>query len=152
MTVQRDGQRLKEFRAISPVGKRMVARVSARATARNARRFLEAVAAEMPLHASQMDGGSEFMAEFEPSCATRSIPLHILPPRRPQWHGCVERANGTARLEFWNLSDGDLTVAEAGPALADYQRFYNEVRPHSALNSQTPMAYLHRIEHRQPAA
>ncbi len=62
----RYGQHLKEFKAVSPIGKHMVARAHARATAHNAERFLDAVCAEMPheLLSVQVDGGGEFMAEF----------------------------------------------------------------------------------------
>ena len=42
MTVSRDGQVLKELRAVDPVTRIMVCRVFARATARNAKRFLAA--------------------------------------------------------------------------------------------------------------
>ena len=144
MSLSRDGQHLKEFKAVSPIGKHMVARAYARATAHNAERFLGAVRAEMPheLLSVQVDGGSEFMAEFERACATLDIPLYVLPPRRPQFNGCVERANDTTRVEFWNLYDGDLTVTEANRALAEYQHFYNHVRPHQTLDWQTPMEYL----------
>ena len=90
----------------------------------------------------QVDGGSEFMAEFEQACANLDIPLYVLPPRRPQFNGCVERANDNTRVEFWNLYDGNLTVTEANRALADYQHFYNHVRPHQTLDWQTPIEYL----------
>jgi len=144
MSLSRDGRQLKEFKAVSPVGKHLVARAYSRATAHNAERFLDAVRAEMPheLLSVQVDGGSEFMAEFEQACATLDIPLYVLPPRRPQFNGCVERANDTTRVEFWNLYDGDLTVAEANRALAEYQHFYNHVRPHQTLDWQTPIEYL----------
>ena len=36
---------------------------------------------------------------------------------------------------------GGMTVKEAGPALAGYQRFYNHVRPHCALDLMTPIEY-----------
>ena len=42
MTVQRDGQALKEFRAVDPVSRIMMRRVFLRATALNAERFLDA--------------------------------------------------------------------------------------------------------------
>ena len=32
--------------------------------------------------------------------------------------------------------------AAAGPALADYQHFYNHIRPHRTLDMMTPMEYL----------
>jgi hypothetical protein len=144
MTVSRDGQTLKEFRAVCPTSRVMVSRVFSRATARNAARFLDAVLRDMPFPVGsvQVDGGSEFQARFEDACRDRDIPLHVLPPRRPQFNGCVERHNDTARVEFWNLYAGDLTVAAAGGPLADYQRFFNAVRPHRGLDMLTPMQYV----------
>ena len=47
------------------------------------------------------------------ACRNLRIPLYVLPPRRPQFNGCVERANDTTQTEFWNLYDGDFTAADA---------------------------------------
>lgn len=154
MTVSRDGQVLKEFRAVDPVTRIMVCRVFSRATARNARRFLDAVLAEMPFKVSslQADGGSEFMADFEQACAERSLPLFILPPRSPKWNGRVERCNDTVRLEFWSLWDGDLTVSAVSEALARHQRWHNRERPHSALDFATPLEQLAKLQNKQLAA
>ena len=113
MTYAVGGQSLKEFRAACPVSKFMAARVCSRATAGNAKRFLLDILGVLPfpLVSIQVDGGSEFMADFERAREELGIPLHVLPPRRPQWNGCVERANRSARAEFWSLYDGPLTVA-----------------------------------------
>ena len=148
MTYSRDGRALKEFRAVCPVTKFMAARVFSRATAGNAKRFLEAVLEAMPfpVRSIQVDGGSEFMADFERACEAMGIPLHVLPPRRPQWNGCVERANRSARIEFWNLYDGPLTVADVAPRLARHEFFHNYRRPHWALDCRTPNEYLVGIE------
>ena len=48
MLVSREGGTLKEFKATCPIGKQLVARVYSRATAHNARRFLEAVREDLP--------------------------------------------------------------------------------------------------------
>ena len=148
MTYSRDGQVLKEFRAVCPVSKFMVARVFSRATAGNAKRFLLAMVEAMPFPVAsmQVDGGSEFMADFERGCEAQRIPLEVLPPRRPQWNGCVERANRSARIEFWNGCDGPLTVAGVAHRLAEYEFFFNYVRPHTALDCRTPNEYLVAIE------
>ena len=148
MTHTRDGRAIKEFRAICLVTRFMVSRVRSRATARNAGRFLDEALAAFPFAAAsiQVDGGSEFMAEFEDACAGRGIPLHVLPPRRPQWNGHVERANRSARIEFWNRYRGPLTVAGAAGPLAEYEFFHNYVRPHAALEYQTPNEYLVTLE------
>ena len=139
-----EGRALKEFRAACPVSKFMVARVCSRATAGNARRFLMDLvgALPFPLLSIQVDGGSEFMAEFEDACEELGIPLHVLPPRRPQWNGCVERANRSARAEFWSLYDGPLTVEHVAPQLAKYEFFFNYERPHESLAYRTPNEYL----------
>ena len=144
MSVSRDGDTLKEFKATCPIGKQLVVRVYSRATANNARRFLEAVREDLPypLRSIQVDGGGEFRAEFEDACQALNVPLAVLPPKCPQLNGVVERANDSSRTEFWNLYDGNLTVKDAAPALAEYQHFYNHVRPHYALDLLTPMEYL----------
>ena len=81
LSASRESKQLKEFKAVSPVGKQLVARVYSRATARNAKRFLDAVRADLPhdLLSVQVDGGSEFRAAFEQACEALQIPLHVLP-------------------------------------------------------------------------
>ena len=144
LSASRDGKQLKEFKAVSPIGKQMVVQVFSRATARNAKRFLETVRDQLPfpLVSAQVDGGGEFRADFEQACEELNIQLFVLPPKRPQLNGCVERANDTTRVEFWNRYDGDFTVEAANQALDDYQRFYHQVRPHQALDFMTPDEYL----------
>ena len=61
----------------------------------------------MRRNADQVDGGSESMADFEEACYELDIPLlHVLPPRRPQWNGCVERTNRSARAESGTSTTG----------------------------------------------
>ena len=150
MTVSRDGQTLKEFRAVCPISKVMVARVFSRATARNARRFLDTVRRDLPfpvrsinaLLAARVDGGSEFRADFEDACQALETPLKVLPPRRPQFNGVVERGNDTSRVEFWSQYAGELTVRAVEEHLDSYLTFYNTGRPHRRLNMATPMEYV----------
>ena len=138
MTARLDGAELKEFRAVCPFTRRMFARVFSRATAFNARRFFRELLASMRVVSVQVDGGSEFMAEFEAECEKRGIDLAVLPPRRPQWNGCVERANDTSRTEFWSLYVGDMTVENANAEYQEYLRYYNEERPHRGIDMMTP--------------
>ena len=152
MTISRDGSSIKEFRAICPVSRFMVARAFSRATAFNAARFLAVVAEALPvpLESVQVDGGSEFMAGFEDACRNLGVALRVLPPRRPQWNGCVERANRTARIEFWNLLDCDLTVEAVSERLLKREFFYNYLRPHSAIDCRSPNDCLVACEAAQP--
>ena len=81
-------------------------------------------------------------ADFEQGCADRNIPLFAPPQKRPQLKGCVERANGNARVEFRNRYDGDFTVEAANRALDNYRRFQRQIRTHQALDFMTPGEYL----------
>ena len=67
-------------------------------------------------------------------------------PKRPQCNGCVERANRSARIEFWNLYEDPLTVRHIARPLLDYEFFYNYQRPHAALDYRTPNEYLVQLE------
>ena len=78
------------------------------------------------------------MGEFEAECARRSPPLKVLPPRRPQLNGIVERANRTARAECWRLHDGELNCRAMNKTLQAYLEYYNNRRPHRSLGTRTP--------------
>ncbi len=97
------------------------------------------------LKSIQVDGGSEFRDEFEQACEDLGIELYVLPPRKQKWNGCVKRANGTSRYEFYPFYQGSLTVAAVNRELSNYQWTYNHYRPHDALDLMTPMAYYQKL-------
>ena len=73
---------------------------TSRAAASSAKRFLDRLIEQAPLKvkAIQVDGGGEFMADFEHrACEDQDIELCVLPPRSPQLNGCVERLQATYR-------------------------------------------------------
>src|SRR3954453_7286927 len=98
---------VKHFTAYDPVAKWTVALVAGRATARCAAALLDKLIAEVPfrIEGIQVDGGSEFRAEFEDACRERNLCLFVLPPKRPQLNGHVERAQGSWRYEFYGVED-----------------------------------------------
>ncbi len=114
------------------------------ASSRTAANFLDSVQSRypFPIHAIQVDGGSEFMADFEAACAAKGIHLFVLPPRSPKLNGHVERAQRTHTEEFWECYDGDLDLASVRPALRDWEQTYNTIRPHQSLAWLTPAEYL----------
>lgn len=138
------GVERRHFSAVDVVSRWSVAGVRASATAGTARDFLAELEARLPfpVRAIQVDGGSEFMAEFEAACAARQIALFVLPPRSPKLNGHVERVNRTYRTEFWELYDGDLELPPLQEALQTWEAEYNHVRPHQALGYQTPAEHL----------
>ena len=139
---------IKQFTACDPVAKWTCAQAWRRATAHNAKRFLDKLLDHMPftIHAIQVDGGSEFKADFERECRKRGIDLFELPPRSPELNGHVERNDGAWRYEFyatWDLPNDDLDdVNRWIDAFADE---FNTFRPHHALDQQTPAKYLHSL-------
>jgi transposase len=80
------GVERRHFSAVDLISRWSVAGVRSCATAGTARDFLDELDARLPfpIRAIQVDGGSEFMAEFEAACQERGIPLFVLPPRSPQ--------------------------------------------------------------------
>ena len=141
------GFTLKEFKATCPVTGMTFMRTYSRASSRNAKRFLEHLMAQLPydLISVQVDGGSEFRDEFERACEVLGIPLFVLPPRKPKWNGCVERANGTTRYEFYPFYEGPLSIAAVNQKLGVYQDYYNHYRPHDGIGLETPMSYYRQL-------
>ena len=129
------GVSIKHFNAYDPFAKWTVARPCKRATAKNAAEFLDAVLEQMPdpLKAIQIDGGSEFMAEFEQACADKNLPLYVLPPRSPKLNGAVERCNGAWRYEFYACADLPTRIDKIAQMVGAFQNLYNHHRPHAAL-------------------
>jgi transposase InsO family protein len=135
---------IKHFTAYCPVAKWTVGKAFNRATAASAASFLDKLVADMPfkVEAIQVDGGSEFKAEFETACQEKGIRLYELPPKRPQMNGAVERCNGAWRYEFYGVYDLPRSVEALNPILDSFQHLYNHHRPHGALAGITPVAYL----------
>jgi transposase InsO family protein len=138
------GKRVKHFTAYDPVAKWTVAKAYNRATAAAAAAFLDKLTADMPfsIQAIQVDGGSEFMAEFEEACHQRKLELYLLPPKSPQLNGAVERCNGSWRYEFYAVYDLPTNVEHLNPLIDAFQHRYNTYRPHRALGGKTPAQYL----------
>ena len=140
----RPGVIVKHFTAADVLSRWSLAEVAGTATARMAVRMLDALATRLPypVQAIQVDGGSEFMAEFEAACQARGIRLFVLPPRSPKLNGCVERTNRTWREEFYACTAAASTVSALATAAREWETVYNTVRPHQALDYQTPAEWL----------
>jgi len=132
---------LKHFSARDAVTRWDVLSVHARATAVTAASLLNELAERMPfpVRAIQIDGGSEFQAQFEEACQRRGVLLFVLPPRSPKLNGRVERAHRTHTEEFYEVADLPWTVAELKPHLLAWEKVYNTIRPHQALGYRTPL-------------
>ena len=135
---------LKHFTARDLVSRWDVVEAHTRATANTASGFLDTLQARMPfaIKAFQVDGGSEFHAEFEQECKRRGLLLFVLPPRSPKLNGAVERAQRTHTEEFYEVNDFSLDIATLNKELESWERVYNTIRPHQALEYLTPQEFL----------
>lgn len=135
---------LKQFTAVDVVSRWSVVSIASNATATLAVRALDALIARspFPIRAIQVDGGSEFMAEFELTCKDRGLRLFELPPRSPKLNGKVERANRTYREEYYDCTSDPPTVSGLAPGLREAEHRYNFTRPHQALGYLTPAQLL----------
>ncbi len=135
---------LKHFTAHDVISRWDVLSVYSRATASTAAHFLDTLESRMPfpVAAIQVDGGSEFEAVFEEECQRRGIRLFVLPPRSPKLNGGVERAHWTHTEEFYEVTESSFDVSELRGELLDWERTYDTVRPHQALNYLTPLKFL----------
>ena len=139
MTVTRNGLSFKHFQAWDRRSKFIHAKSS------SAKRFLLDLVQKIPfpILSIQVDGGSEFRAEFEQACADLHIPLIVLPPRKPQYNGGVERGNRTLREEFYNRNTFTAdTLSTIRTQLHQALLVYNSYRPHQHLKGLTPFQYL----------
>jgi len=144
---------VKQITAYCPVAKWTVGRVATAATARSAAALLDKLMAEAPFPVTgiQVDGGSEFRAEFEEACQTRGLALFVLPPKRPQLNGAVERAQGSWRYEFYGCFDLPHRIDSLQEHVDAFAHRFNHHRPHQALGGRTPAEYLMTLSSGDPA-
>ena len=134
----------KQFTARDVVSRWDVIQAHGRATAQSATEFLETLLHRMPfpVRALQVDGGSEFAAQFEQACQQRGLHLFVLPPRSPKLNGSVERANRTHTEEFYQVTPCSLEIKKLNRELRQWERIYNTLRPHQSLGYLTPRQFL----------
>ncbi len=138
------GTVLKHFTGRDVISRWDVLEVHERATAKTAASFLTTLQARMPfpIRAIQIDGGSEFQADFELACQQRGIRLFALPPRSPKLNGAVERAQRTHTEEFYEVYELPWTATALNQHARQWEHTYNTVRPHQALGYLTPAEFL----------
>lgn len=145
MTVTKNGICFKHFQAWDRRSKYIDTQVYSDAKSSSAKRFLLDFVKNAPykILSIQVDGGSEFMDQFEDACAELEIPLIVLPPKKPTYNGGVERGNRTFREEFYNHPS--LLADSLGAMRFELKKAtekYNTYRPHRGLKGCTPMQYI----------
>jgi putative transposase len=142
----RRGVLLKHFSARDVVSRWDVLEVHRRATSLAAARFLDTLLdrAPFPIKALQVDGGSEFAAEFEEACQQKQLPLFVLPPKSPKLNAHVERSHRTHNEEFYEVQAESDRLPLLNRHLLSWEKTYNCVRPHQSLGYLTPLEFITR--------
>jgi len=135
-----------QFSAWDRVTKRGGFRAYRRPTSTAAAHFLHHLRTKFPfpIRAIQIDGGSEFMDQFEAACQAQDIKLFVNQPNQPKQNGGVERTNRTSREEFYEVEDLSPVTAELNHQLEQWEYVYNYIRPHHSLDLLTPDEYYRR--------
>jgi len=88
-----------------------------------------------------LDNGPEFTGQALDQWAyTRGVELMFIEPGKPQQNAFIESFNGRLRDECLN-EHWFVSVADARQTTAQYRWMYNEDRPHSGLDNQTPSEF-----------
>jgi putative transposase len=150
----RPGHAIKQFTAYDPIAKWTAASVATRATAQSASNILDKLIGEAPfkIEGIQVDGGSEFQAAFEQACQQRGLNLFVLPPKRPELNGAVERAQASWRYEFYACYDLPSRIDKLQALVDAFSHRFNHYRPHNALDGRTPAEYLQALSAKTPAS
>ena len=91
-----------------------------------------------PIQRIQTDRGREFFAEkVQKKLMQHGIKFRPNKPGSPHLNGKVERSQKTDKSEFYATVDID--SEDIQDKLAEWQHYYNWMRPHSALKGKTPM-------------
>jgi transposase InsO family protein len=130
---------LYQYTAIDDCTRIRVLALYSRRTAANSLLFLEKALEEMPfgIQRIQTDRGREFFAyKFQEQLMEYAIKFRPNKPRSPHLNGKVERSQKTDLEEFYAIVD--LKDPALAQKLDEWQVYYNEFRPHSALQGKTP--------------
>jgi len=152
MSAHKNGVPLKHFQAWDRRSKVIHSQLYRNATSRSAKKFLLELIEKLPfpILSVQVDGGSEFMGEFEQACKELDLTLLVLPPASPKKNGGVERGNRVFREEFYAQPSNSDSLGALRNDLRKALTKYNTYRPHGAIDGLTPMEYIqnHQFEAR----
>lgn len=152
MVLNIKGKEIRQFSAYSKKDKLLVTQVYENATSQTAAKFLtEEVLQGFPFDVKdiQVDGGSEFMGDFEQACKDNNIDLFVLPPRSPKLNGGVERINRILQeefyLQYYNSLKPDIVSLRKFVKYSQFQYNYFRLHRHLNINNRlfSPMEFFY---------
>jgi len=140
-------KRLYQFTAIDDCTRIRVLKVYDACNQTTAIRFAEEVFRRLPfrVHVVQTDNGAEFQSRFHWHLERLDVRHVYIRPRTPHLNGKVERSHRVDDQEFYQLLDKDGITDDIhlfNTKLRAWEDYYNNHRPHGALDGQTPYERL----------
>lgn len=141
------GARHYQFTAVDVLSKERVLERYSSESSRNAADFLTVCLREFsfPILAIQTDNGSSFQKHFEHACRAHHIVHYYIEPRQPKQNSYVEVSHSADEREFYQQGNVFIDPVMQRAKIKEWQRIWNEVRPHQALGYLTPRQYLARL-------
>jgi putative transposase len=139
-----NGRRIKCLTIVDPLAKESPAiEVDTSIPGIRVCRVLDRIFAERPVPETLVvDNGPEFSGKALDEWAYRhGVKLHFIDPGKPIQNAFCESFNGKFRDECLN-EHWFLTLQEARDVIVAWRKEYNEVRPHSSLDGQTPLEFI----------
>ncbi len=97
-------------------------------------------------HRLQTDNGSEFISKALDRWAYENkVTMDFSRPGRPTDNALVESFNGSLRDECLNVH-WFLSLEDAQEKIEHWRQEYNQYRPHSSLNNQTPEDFVRSLQ------
>jgi len=134
------GRLVYHFGAVDCFTRKRVVGLARSLSSQQGAEFLHRVVNEFPFEvaAVQSDGGSEFLGAFRLAAQELQLLHYFNRPNYPQGNGQVERSFRTDEDEFYQVEDLPADLGGLEAALLTWNRVYEQVRPHQALDYQTP--------------
>lgn len=140
------GKKWYQFTAIDVLTRQRVLEVYPSESSRNGAAFLGVCQKEFPFRilSAQTDNGAFAQKEFVRKCQELKLPHYFIQPRSPKQNSYVEISHEADEREFYSLGHHHILFPVMRRELKEWQKTWNEVRPHAALNDLTPKEYFER--------
>lgn len=138
------GKKFYQFTAIDVLSKKRVLRVYSSLSSRNGAHFLQEClkSFDFEIKNIQTDNGSEFFGEFDKLCQKLDIPHYFIYPRHPKQNTYVETSHSADEREFYKQGNVSPLLEIMQRRIIEWEKIWNKIRPHEALNYLTPSQYL----------
>jgi len=137
------GKKYYQFTAVDDCTRLRVLRIYDHNNVKNANDFIDKVKTALPFAIKQIqtDNGSEFSEVFSWHLEDLGIDHRKTKICSPEENGKVERSHRTDEDEFYGINRF-VSIQHCIKLLRQWEREYNEERPHMALDGKTPHEFF----------